>query len=299
MSKFSTSDHEFTGVQRPGLGERVDLRVIVSNVKAEEVLMLHKRLIGLKVGTNRVEREAANIKAERFNKERVICNVNFNHDLDSNVEETNVGKDGTDCKRDCDLVKELMVINAKECRLHRNKVRRLAREQKKRLEAKARELGSERLKHVQRVIKEEVTKVRKELRVTYSKKIENLVRRSKNCKYHKVCKSERERDEEEKKKKWEEEKKKKWDDRLVEEEEAAVGTIHSTHVTCEDLGPDVEEEERERVRAKPPELPEAPKETPSQTVHVTDQDRMRGVAQRKDQPPDPTVRNQCEGGGSR
>ena len=241
------------------------MRVIVSNVKAEEVLMLHKRLIGLKVGTNKVEREAANIKAERFNKERVICNVNFNHDLDSNVEETNVGKDGTDCKRDCDLVKELMVINAKECRLHRNKVRRLAREQKKRLEAKARELGSERLKHVQRVIKEEVTKVRKELRVTYSKKIENLVRRSKNCKYHKVCKSERERDEEEKKKKWEEEKKKKWDD---------------------------------RVRAKPPELPEAPKETPSQTVHVTDQDRMRGVAQRKDQPPDPTVVNQVEGGGS-
>ena len=44
--------------------------------------------------------------------------------------------------------------------------------------------------------------------------------------------------------------------------------------------------------------PGAPVGTPKLQTDVTDQDRVRGVAQRKDQPPDPTVMNQCEGGGA-
>ena len=75
-------------------------------------------------------------------------------------------------------------------------MRKMARDEKTKIEAKASQQGRDRLKQVQKEIREEVTKLRKELREQYRKKVENLTRRSKDCKYHKLCKVEHEYEEE-------------------------------------------------------------------------------------------------------
>ena len=191
-----SSDYENTGVKRPGRTDSVKMGSIMKNIRAEEVLKLHKTLVRLKIGTGKVERAAESIKAEGFNKERLInetlkLNLEFAYTSVNGEWVLNEVSDGTrTCKRDNEVVRDLMIIEERECRKHRNKMKKMARDEKTRIEAKASQQGRDRLKQVQKEIREEVTKLRKELREQHTKKVENLMRRSKDCKYHKLCKAE-------------------------------------------------------------------------------------------------------------
>ena len=160
---------ETTGVKRPGWENDYKIENIRKLLKVQINLETHKKLIKLKVGTNQIEKQAQNLISEGVSKESRLEKEESFRMTSGEDEEEGLDRNKSKCYRNNRIVTELLKIQEREIRNHKNRVKKIAEKDMKRNLERARRMGK--TKEYKEKVRKEKEKLNRELREKQEKKI--------------------------------------------------------------------------------------------------------------------------------
>ena len=153
---------ETTGVKRPGWENGYKIENIMKLLKTQINLETHKKLIKLKVGTNQIEKQAQNLISEGVNKGCKLEKEEGQEMTSGEDEKEGVDRNKSKCCRNNRIVTELLKIQEREIRNHKNRVKKMAEKDMKRNMERARRMNN--LKEYTERMKKEKEKLNRELK---------------------------------------------------------------------------------------------------------------------------------------